>query len=69
MHFDLVRRMCLETCKEVSVCVCANPSYTGRGMNLIEYAVGQAYHIQPGPTKLGCDRGSIKGRFDVYLHQ
>ena len=23
---------------------------------------GQACHIQPGPTKLGCDRGSTKGR-------
>ena len=28
---------------------------------------GQACHIQPGPTKLGCDRGSTKGRFGVYL--
>ena len=29
---------------------------------------GQAGHILPGPTKLGCDRGCIKGRLDVYLH-
>ena len=28
---------------------------------------GQACHIQPGPTKLGCGRGSTKGRFGVYL--
>ena len=27
---------------------------------------GQAYHIHPGPTKLGCNRGSIKGRFVMY---
>ena len=31
------------------------------------WATGQACHIQPGPTKLGCDRGSTKGRFGVYL--
>ena len=31
-----------------------------------QHAGGQAYHIQPGPTKLECDRGSIKGRFDVH---
>ena len=30
---------------------------------------GQACHIQPGPTKLGCGRGSTKGRFGVYLQQ
>ena len=29
----------------------------------------QACHIQPGPTKLGCDRGSTRGRFGVYLPQ
>ena len=30
---------------------------------------GQACHIQPGPTKLGCDRGSTERRLGVYLRK
>lgn len=38
--------------------------------NVINMQGGQAYHhIQPGPAKLGCDGGSIKGRFDVCPHR
>jgi hypothetical protein len=58
--------------KLYSACVCV---YTvchiqfWKCFNVINMQGGQAYHIQPGPTKLGCDRGSTKERFDVYLHR
>ena len=53
----------------VCVCVCVCVSTPGqRVINQLRQG-GQACHIQPGPTKLGCDRGSTKGRFGVYLPQ
>ena len=46
-----------------NVCACV----TLRPKELFLYAGGQACHIQPGPTKLGCDTGSTKGRLGVHL--
>jgi len=34
------------------MCVGVNPSYTGRGMNMIEYAGGMRPSCKPMPTKL-----------------
>ena len=31
---------------DIFIYVCANPSYTGRGMNLIEYAGGSGSYFQ-----------------------
>ena len=50
----------------VCVCVCP-PLDKGFSTTTFHRQGGQACHIQPGPTKLGCDRGSTKGRFGVYL--
>ena len=57
------------------VCVCIQPSYTGIVFGVIctnhrwlRFAGGPGLSHPTWPTKLGCDRGSIKGRFDVYLH-
>ena len=48
----------------VGVCVCVSHSV----QRVSQYVQGgQACHIRPGPTKLGCDRGSTKGRLGVYL--
>ena len=57
------------------VCVCIHPSYTGIVFGVIctnhrwlRFAGGPGLSHPTWPTKLGCDRGGMKGSFDVYLH-
>ena len=59
-----LRRSLLYAFARVCVCVCQP---LGQGFPTATST--QACHIQPGPTKLGCDRGRTRGRFGVYLPQ
>ena len=59
-------RGCLEKAPKPATCVCP-PLDKGFPSTTPIRQGGQACHIQPGPTKLGCDRGSTRGRFGVYL--
>ena len=60
VFIEVLKRVCVYTASHMPFWKC---------WNVINMQGGQAYHTQPGPTKLGCDRGSTKGRFDMYLHR
>ena len=65
------RRMQKENACDYCVCVCPtlDKGSSTTTLSTLHGQGGQACHIQPGPTKLGCGRGSTKGRFGVYLQQ
>ena len=62
---------CKKRMHVITVCVCPtlDKGSSTTTLSTLHGQGGQACHIQPGPTKLGCGRGSTKGRFGVYLQQ
>ena len=63
-------RRCEER-REAATCVCVCPAldkgFSTTTISTLHEQGGQACHIQPGPTKLGCDGGCTERRLGVYL--